>query len=95
MRPVAHPDLPSEQAYVDHAYACLDRMRETLEQAGHAGVGEVAAAALEAFSAKRLHTFVQDVGANAQMSSICDGDLSIGLSHALALFQSACGGILL
>src|SRR5256885_12789922 len=32
-------------------------MRETLEQAGNAGVGEVAAAALEAFSAKRLHTF--------------------------------------
>lgn len=22
-----HPDLPSEQAYVDHAYECLDRMR--------------------------------------------------------------------
>jgi DNA helicase IV len=54
---VAHPDLPSEQAYVDHAYACLDRMRETLEQAGNAGVGEVAAAALEAFSARRLQTF--------------------------------------
>src|SRR5437588_5787871 len=54
---MAHPDLRSEQAYVDHAYACLDRMRETLEQAGNAGVGEIAAAALEAFSARRLQTF--------------------------------------
>ena len=31
----------------------------------------------------------------AVMSSICDGDLSIGLSQALTLFQSACGDILL
>jgi DNA helicase IV len=27
---VAHPDLPAEQAYLDHAYACLERMREAL-----------------------------------------------------------------
>ena len=24
---MSHPDLPAEQAYVDHAYECLDRMR--------------------------------------------------------------------
>jgi DNA helicase IV len=23
-----HPDLPAEQAYIDHAYACLDKSRE-------------------------------------------------------------------
>jgi len=27
---MAHPDLPAEQAYLDHAYECLDRMREAL-----------------------------------------------------------------
>jgi hypothetical protein len=38
---------------------------------------------------------VTQTGANATMSSICDGDLSIGLAQALALFESACGGIIL
>jgi DNA helicase IV len=54
---LAHPDLPSEQAYVDQAYACLDRMREALERAPSAGAGEVATDALEAFAARRLVTF--------------------------------------
>jgi DNA helicase IV len=54
---VAHPDLPAEQAYIDRAYACLDRMREALERAPSAGAGEVATDALEAFAARRLVTF--------------------------------------
>jgi hypothetical protein len=45
--------------------------------------------------ATRLKAFTQLTGANATMSSICDGDLSIGLQQALAVFQSACGGIIL
>jgi hypothetical protein len=45
--------------------------------------------------ATRLKQFVQLTGTNATMSSICDGDLSIGLMQALELFESACGGILL
>jgi hypothetical protein len=45
--------------------------------------------------AARLKEFVQLTGTNATMSSICDGDLSIGLMQALDLFESACGGILL
>jgi hypothetical protein len=45
--------------------------------------------------ATRLKAFVTQTGANGVMSSICDGDLSIGLAQALALFQSACGGIIL
>jgi DNA helicase IV len=53
-----HPDLPAEQEYVDGAYAQLDRMRETVERAGEAGASEVAALALEAWSAKRLQTFL-------------------------------------
>ena len=27
---MAHPDLPAEQAYVDHAYECLDAMRQAM-----------------------------------------------------------------
>ncbi len=53
-----HPDLPAEQAYVDHAYEQLDRLRELVARAGGAGVSEVAALALEAWSAKRLQTFL-------------------------------------
>jgi DNA helicase IV len=54
---VPHPELPAEQAYVDHAYACLDRMREFLERGADVAVGEVAALALEAWSARRLRAF--------------------------------------
>jgi DNA helicase IV len=54
---VAHPDLAAEQAYVDHAYACLERMREIVGRAADAADGEVAQAALDAWAAKRLATF--------------------------------------
>lgn len=30
---MTHPDLPAEQAYVDHAYACLAHMRAVVERA--------------------------------------------------------------
>jgi hypothetical protein len=45
--------------------------------------------------ATRLKQLIQLTGANGKMSSICDGDLSIGLMAALQTFQSACGGIIL
>ena len=48
-----------------------------------------------AAEATRLKSFVQQAGANARMSSICDGDLSVSLAQTLELFESACGGILL
>jgi DNA helicase IV len=54
---VSHPDLPAEQAYVDHAYECLDRMREVVERAADATDSEVAALALEAWAVRRLKTF--------------------------------------
>jgi DNA helicase IV len=54
---VSHPDLAHEQAYVDNAYACLDRMREALERSPSAGAGEVAQEALEAWASRRLVTF--------------------------------------
>jgi DNA helicase IV len=54
---VPHPDLASEQAYLDQAYECLDRMREALVRAGDAVVDEVAGEALDAWNARRLQTF--------------------------------------
>jgi DNA helicase IV len=54
---VTHPDLAAEQAYVDHAYDCLDRMRGRVERAADATDNEIAALALEAWAVKRLRTF--------------------------------------
>ena len=54
---VSHPDLPAEQAYVDHAYTCLEEMRDITARAATATDQEVAALALEAWSARRLATF--------------------------------------
>ena len=54
---MGHPDLPAEQAYVDHAYECLDHMRAVVERAAGATDSEIAALALEAWAARRLRTF--------------------------------------
>ncbi|MDB4946476.1 MAG: putative lipoprotein [Labilithrix sp.] len=43
-----------------------------------------------AAEAKRLKQFMGDVGTNAVFSSICTGDLTMGLSDALATFDKAC-----
>jgi hypothetical protein len=52
-----HPELESEQSYVDHAYACLEELRRQVERAGEAGIGEIEALLLETWAAKRLVTF--------------------------------------
>ena len=54
---MSHPELEAEQAYVDHAYECLERMRDVVGRAATATDQEVAALALEAWSARRLATF--------------------------------------
>jgi len=54
---VPHPDLPAEQAYVDRAYAALEDMRGLVARAATATDQEVAALALEAWSARRLATY--------------------------------------
>ena len=51
---MSHPDLQAEQAYLDHAHGCLEAMRERLGRASDAADGEIAAAALEAWSARRV-----------------------------------------
>jgi DNA helicase IV len=54
---VTHSDLPAEQAYVDEAYECLDRMRETLLRAAEGGATEVAQQAIENWATGRLRTY--------------------------------------
>jgi DNA helicase IV len=54
---VAHPDLSAEQAYLDTAYDCLDRMRETLLRTAHAGATEEAQQAIEDWATGRLRTY--------------------------------------
>ncbi|MDB4934648.1 MAG: putative lipoprotein [Labilithrix sp.] len=44
----------------------------------------------QAAEAKRLKGFITDVGKNGVFSSICTGDLTDGLTQALAKFDQAC-----
>jgi DNA helicase IV len=53
-----HPELQQEQAYVDHAYACLEKMRATLESAQDRMATEFAALAIEAWMKRRQKTFI-------------------------------------
>src|SRR5919206_615723 len=54
---MSHPELKEEQAYVDHAYECLDKMRKTLEGAQDRMATEFAALAIEAWMKRRQKTF--------------------------------------
>src|SRR3954452_2771390 len=55
---MAHPDLPAEQAYVDYAYECVERIRRQLERVGEAvDAPEYQAGWFEAWAARRLATF--------------------------------------
>jgi len=54
---VSHPDLKTEQRYVDRAYEHLERMRQVVTGAGDRVDGEVAQAAMGAWAAKRLRTY--------------------------------------
>jgi DNA helicase IV len=56
---MAHPDLTAEQAYLDHAYVCLERMRQTLlRTVDAAAVGsdglDIAVSRIEAWVDRRL-----------------------------------------
>ena len=54
---MSHPDLAAEQAYLDHAYACLDRMRERVGRVLDVATGEIAALALEKWQARTLRSY--------------------------------------
>ena len=76
---MAHPDLPAEQAYVDHAYACLDSMHDTLRHAADMAATADAALGIEKWAERRLVTF-----ADAERG-LCFGRLDLE-SHADALY---------
>jgi DNA helicase IV len=55
---MAHPELTAEQAYVDHAYECLEDMRRQVERVGQAlDAPEYQAVLFEAWARRRLATF--------------------------------------
>jgi DNA helicase IV len=70
---MSHPELREEQAYVDHAYECLDKMRKTLEGAQNRMATEFAALAIEAWMKRRQKTFID------AERGLCFGRLSLDL----------------
>ncbi|HEU5406098.1 MAG TPA: ATP-binding domain-containing protein [Gaiellaceae bacterium] len=54
---MAHPELESEQAYVDRAYDQLDKMRSTVARTQEAMATEWAALNMEAWVKRRMRTF--------------------------------------
>src|SRR5690348_12827974 len=70
---MSHPELHEEQAYVDHAYECLDKMRTTLEGAQNRMATEFAALAIEAWMKRRQKTFVD------AERGLCFGRLTLDL----------------
>ncbi len=54
---MTHPELASEQAYVDRAYDRLDRMRSTVARTQEAMATEWAALNMEAWAKRRMRTF--------------------------------------
>jgi hypothetical protein len=59
------------------------------------GPGTCSSSFGNAAEATRLIEFKNQIGPNAVLSSICDGDLSPALMQALTLFHSACDAIIL
>ena len=69
---MAHPELASEQAYVDHAYDCVERIKRGLERLGQAvDAPEYQAAWFEEYARSRLATF-EDVD-----RGLCFGKLDV------------------
>jgi DNA helicase IV len=68
---MSHPELAAEQAYVDHAYECLDRMRSTIARTQSSMATEFAAVAMEAWAKRRTRTF-QDAE-----NGLCFGRLTL------------------
>jgi len=52
-----HPELVAEQAYLDHAHECLERMRAVVERAQDVMVTEDQAKLIHAWTTKRLRTY--------------------------------------
>jgi DNA helicase IV len=52
-----HPELPAEQAYLDRAHECLERMRALVERTQDVMVTEDQAKLIHAWTVKRLSTY--------------------------------------
>jgi hypothetical protein len=97
--PTSQPPIDYQPA--DHV-AFLDALkghRSRWAAAAIAGDGDCSSAFGDAANAARLKDFVSRANGGgttqATFSSICDGDLTIGLKKALMLFQAACGDVIL
>ena len=98
---LTNPNGPIDYNPPDHAQF-LDTLkghRSRWAAAAIAGDGDCSSAFGMAANAARLKDFVNTANnqgtTQAVFSSICAGDLTIGLKEALDLFQAACGGIIL
>jgi hypothetical protein len=94
-------DAPIDYNPADHV-AFLDQLkghRSRWAAAAIAGDGDCMSAFGMATNAARLKEFVNLANSQgstqAAFSSICAGDLTIGLKEALDTFQAACGNIIL
>src|SRR5438270_193352 len=61
---MSHPDLPAEQAYVDRAYAELDRIRATVEAAAHVAGGDLLLEELERERDEHMRDIVATIQAD-------------------------------
>ena len=71
---MAHPDIPAEQAYLDHAYECLEDMREALlRTVSAAAIGadgaDIAAERIGAWVDRRLAAYEQAEQCSASAAS--------------------------
>jgi hypothetical protein len=96
-----NPNPPIDYNPADHVQF-LDTLkgnRSRWAAAAIAGDGDCSSAFGEAANAARIKDFVNMANSQgttqAVFSSICAGDLTIGLKQALDLFQAACGDIIL
>ena len=87
-----HPD--DQIAFLD----ALKGHRTRWAAAAIAGETDCTSTFGDAVQATRLQEFVTKANAGgttqATFSSICEGDLTVGLQQALDLFQTACGGVI-
>jgi hypothetical protein len=92
------PPIDYQPADLIHTLDTLKGDRSRWAAAVIAGDGDCSSSFGDAVNAARLKDFVNQANSGstqAVFSSICDGDLSIGLQKALDTFQAACGQIIL
>ena len=87
---MAHPDLAAEQAYLDHAYECLEQMRQALlRTVDAAAIGseglDIATKKIEAWVDRRLATYER------AEQTLCFGRIDVDTVEQSALHRAALG----